>query len=89
MWISGAAALLDQGGDAANFEGFLELVEAVSLVAHDLARLGGVAKLRGQLKQRVLPLGTLLNGGHRVFFSTRFGIHQSLPETAVAALTSS
>src|SRR5690606_39512456 len=34
-----AAALLDQGSDAAGLEGALDLVERIAVVAHDLARL--------------------------------------------------
>ncbi len=59
MRVSGAAALLDEGGDAADLEGLLDLVEGVAVVAHDLAGPGDVAQFLGQLQQRQLTLGTL------------------------------
>ena len=52
-------ALLDQGGNAADLEGLLDLGESVAVIAHDLAGLGHVAEFLGQLQQGQLPLGTL------------------------------
>lgn len=51
--------LFDLGGDAADPEGLLDLVEGILAVALDLAGLGDVDELLGQLKQRKHPLGTL------------------------------
>ena len=59
VWPARAATLFDQGGDSAGLEGALDLVERVTVVAHDLARLGDVAEFLGQLQQRELALGTL------------------------------
>jgi len=39
VWVSGAALLLDERGDAADLEGALYLVERVAVVAHQLASL--------------------------------------------------
>ena len=59
MRVPGAAALLDEGGHAADLERLLDLVEGVAVVAHDLAGLRDVAQFFGQLQQRQLTLGTL------------------------------
>lgn len=51
MRVSGAAALLDEGGHAADLEGLLDLVEGFAMVAHDLAGPGNIAQFFGQLQQ--------------------------------------
>ena len=53
-----------RAADAADLERALDLVERVAVVAHDLAGLGDVAELVGELQQRQLPSGTLWQGGH-------------------------
>jgi hypothetical protein len=59
MRVAGAAAALDEGGDAAGLEGALDLVEGVAMKAHDLAGSGDVAEFFRQLQQRQLALDTL------------------------------
>ena len=44
-------ALLDKSRNAADFEGLLDLIEGVTVVAHDLAGLGDVAQFLGELQQ--------------------------------------
>jgi len=56
---AGAAALLDQGGGAADLEGAAHLIEGVAVVAHDLAGTGDVAQFVGQLQQGQLAFDTL------------------------------
>src|SRR5262249_1010813 len=75
------APLLDQPGRAAHLERPLDLVERVAVVAHDLAGLGDVAELRGELEQGELPSGTLWQGSHRVssMGSGLFSDSQSTP----------
>lgn len=53
------AALLNQCSDAADLEGPADLVEAVPVVAHEMAGLRDVAELLGELEQRELALGVL------------------------------
>jgi hypothetical protein len=64
MRAAGAAALLDQRGDAAHLEGAADFVEGVAVVAHDLAGASDVAEFIGQLQQRQLAFGTLGQSGH-------------------------
>ena len=54
-----ASFLFDQGADAADLEGAADLVESVSVIAHDLAGRGHVAEFLGQLQQGELAFGTL------------------------------
>jgi hypothetical protein len=87
MRISRTAALLDEGGNAADLERTTDLVERIAMIAHDLAGSGDVPELFGQLQQGQLPLGTLRERSHLgTPDSWWFGDYQSIPETRVAAL---
>jgi hypothetical protein len=64
---AGPTLLLDEVRHATHLEGAPDLVERVAVVAHDLAGLGDIAGLLGELEQGELPSSTLRNGGHLVF----------------------
>ena len=49
MWVSWATTLLDQRPDPTDLEGSPDLVEGVSVVAHDAAGLGNVLQLVSEL----------------------------------------
>ena len=51
VWVFGTAAFLDLGADTTDFERLLGFVEGVAVVARDLAGLGEVAELFGELQQ--------------------------------------
>jgi hypothetical protein len=84
--IARAALLLDQCGRAADLEGAAHLVEAVAVIAHQLASLRDIAELLGQLQQGQFSLGTLRERSHLgTPDSSWCGNHGSIPETRVAA----
>lgn len=59
MRIARAAFFFDQRGDATDLEGTAHLVERIAVIAHQLAGLGDVAELLGQLQLGQFSLGTL------------------------------
>ena len=71
MRIARPSLLFDEASDSSHLEGAPDLIERVSVVADNLARLGHVPEFFGQLEQGQLPSGTLRDG-HSVLRSLAF-----------------
>jgi hypothetical protein len=65
--VSRPALVFDEISHPTGLERAAHLVEGVAVIAHDLARLGDVAKLLGQLQQRQLAFGTLRQSSNSGF----------------------